>query len=470
MVASRCLCLALSLVQAGIIFRALGVEGSGQYGFALNYPALFCIFATLGIHRLLIRDIAREPAIAWAYVWTSAVVMLILSLATTAVVMLSMAFIEPDPVTRRAVFMSSLSVVVLYALQRPFESLLMARERMVWIAGVNLLSGMARLAGTWYALRLDPSSVSAHAGIAAGNLAGLAALVAVSIAIGGWERPRFKPALAWKQIVESNAFTMAALLSMIYFKADMALLKWLDGETAAGIYTAAQRVTEPMLMIASIWGTAVFPALCRLSVNAHENYTRLMHASARLALLLAFPMGFGVAALAGPVIGLLTGARTGGFTESVTVLQTLCIITPAFYLNGVGQEFLYSNHRNGYVVGAYFAGCIASVAANLLLIPRYGAMGAAWAAVIANYLISAIFIHGMRQDYRDMRLVTMTIKTLAACTVMAAVAYALAGHSLVLAIAAGAALYAVLQITFRTLLPEERELAVRLGRMLLGRD
>ncbi|HOT50842.1 MAG TPA: oligosaccharide flippase family protein, partial [Candidatus Hydrogenedentes bacterium] len=198
MVSSRCLCLALSLVQAGIIFRALGVEGSGQYGFALNYPALFCIFATLGIHRLLIRDIAREPSIAWTHVWTSSVVMLILSLATTAGVMLSMAFIEPDPVTRRAVFMSSLSVVVLYALQRPFESLLMARERMVWIAGVNLLSGVARLTGTWYALRLAPSSVSAHAGIAAGNLVGLAAIVAVSIAVGGWERPRFGPALAWR--------------------------------------------------------------------------------------------------------------------------------------------------------------------------------------------------------------------------------------------------------------------------------
>lgn len=469
MVSSRCLCLALSLVQAGIIFRALGVEGSGQYGFALNYPALFCIFATLGIHRLLIRDIAREPSIAWTHVWTSSVVMLILSLATTAGVMLSMAFIEPDPVTRRAVFMSSLSVVVLYALQRPFESLLMARERMVWIAGVNLLSGVARLTGTWYALRLAPSSVSAHAGIAAGNLVGLAAIVAVSIAVGGWERPRFGPALAWRQIVESNAFTMAALLSMIYFKSDMALLKWLDGETAAGIYTAAQRVTEPMLMIAGIWGTTVFPALCRLSVNARENYTRLMHTSARLALLLAFPMGFGIAALAGPIVGLLTGARDGGFAESVLVLQVLCIVTPAFYLNSVGQEFLYSKHRNGHVVGAYFVGCVASVAANLLLIPRYGAIGAAWSAVIANYVISAIFIYGMRQDYRDMRLFPMTVKTLAACAVMAAVAHALADHSLVLAVAAGTVLYAVLQIALWTLLPEERELVLRIGRMLMGR-
>ncbi|HOT50528.1 MAG TPA: polysaccharide biosynthesis C-terminal domain-containing protein, partial [Candidatus Hydrogenedentes bacterium] len=190
---------------------------------------------------------------------------------------------------------------------------------------------------------------------------------------------------------------------------------------------------------------------------------------ARLALLLAFPMGFGIAALAGPIVGLLTGARDGGFAESVLVLQVLCIVTPAFYLNSVGQEFLYSKHRNGHVVGAYFVGCVASVAANLLLIPRYGAMGAAWSAVIANYVISAIFIYGMRQDYRDMRLFPMTVKTLAACAVMAAVAHALADHSLVLAVAAGTVLYAVLQMALWTLLPEERELVLRIGRMLLGR-
>lgn len=463
MVTSRFLCLALSLVQSGIIFRALGVEGSGQYGFALNYPALFCIFATLGIHRLLMRDIARDPSIAWTYVWTATGVMLMLSVVVTGGVMASMTAIEPNPVTRQAVFMSSLSVVVLYALQRPFESLLMARERMFSIACVNVVGAIARLAGTCCALRLAPTSVGAHAGIAAGNLVALAAIMFASIALTGWERPHFKPSLAWKQVVESNAFTVAALLSMIYFKADMSLLKWLNGDTATGIYTATQRVTEPLLMIAGIWGTTVFPALCRLSVTERDNYTRVMHTSARLALMVAFPMAFGIGALAQPIIVLLTGAGDGGFSESVTVLRVLCIVTPSFYLNSVSQEFLYANHRNWAVVKAYFVGCVVDVALNLFLIPRFGAMGAAMAAVVANYTISAIFVHNMLQDFRAMRLLGMTFKTLIACTVMGIVAYQLSGVSLVLAVAAGALVYVVLQAFLGTLLPDERGLVVRLA-------
>ncbi len=463
LIVSRFLCLALSLVQLGIIFRALGVQGSGQFGYALNYPALFTVFATFGIQRLLVRDIARDPRVAWTYVWTATGVIALLAAAVFAVIAGSIHVIESDPTVRNAVMMATISVIVLWALQSPFEALLTARERMVSLAAVQFAAGAMRLAGTYAALRLSASSAMAHAGIAAGNLAGFALCVAVTVALVGWERPHFKPSLALAQVRESVPFTVAALFSMVYFKSDMSILTWMRGEHAAGIYTWAQRIMEPLLMIAGIWGTAVFPALCRFSVNAPDHYTRLKKTSARLALLIAFPMGFGVAALAHPIVALLTGATGEDARAAEYVLQLLCIVTPFFYLNGVAQEFLYSAHRNWFVVTAYGVAALLSVTGNLILIPRWGVPGVACTAVVANAFISVLFVQGMRAEYGAMRLVSLTSKTVAACLVMALAVRWMAPYSLVASIAAGAVIYVALQAALRTLAGEERELVLRMA-------
>ena len=464
LVASRFLCLTLSVVQVGIIFRALGREGSGQWGYALNYPALFTVFATLGIQRLLVRDIARNPAIAWTRVWTAAGVVAVLSTVVTGAVMLSVLAIEESPVVRAAVFASSLSVIVLWALQRPFEGLLVAREQMAIIAVVNIVAGAVRLGSVYLAMRQGPTSASAHAAIAVGNSVGFVLMAGAAIVAAGWKRPTFQLSLALSQIRECLPFTVAALFSMIYFKSDISLLKWLTGEAATGVYTLPQRVMEPLLMIAGIWGTAVFPALCRFSVTAPGNYDRLMRTSARLALMVAFPMGVGIAVLSGSVVGLLSGERAGEFAESVLVLRILCVVVPMFYLNGVGQEFLYASHRNWVVARTYGLAALVSVGVNLLLIPRVGPAGAACTAIAANLCVSMLFVREMRSDYGAMGLIPLVTKTLVACAIMAAVTFALEEVSLALSVVVGGGVYVALQAGLRTLTPEEHGIVMSLLR------
>jgi O-antigen/teichoic acid export membrane protein len=355
--------------------------------------------------------------------------------------------------------MAALSVIVLWALQSPFEALLTARERMVSIAVVNLVAGVARLACTYLALRLAPTSVMAHGGIAVGNLLGFLLCIGVTISLTGWERPHFRPGLALRQVRESLPFSLAALFSLIYFKSDMSILKWLQGETAAGVYTWAQRLMEPLLMIAGIWGTAVFPALCRFSVTAPENYARLKKTSARLALLIAFPMAFGIAFLAEPIVALLTGATGETIAQSVFVLRVLCGVVPFFYINGVAQEFLYSSHHNWFVVASYGMASMVSVAGNLLLIPWLGVPAVAYTAVAANLIISVLFVGKMQSEYGTMGLISLVVKTVIACFVMGFAAYWLSGASLLPAIVVGVLVYAALQWALRTLTPEERRLA-----------
>jgi O-antigen/teichoic acid export membrane protein len=294
-------------------------------------------------------------------------------------------------------------------------------------------------------------------------------MVAAAIAVAGWERPRLRLSLVFAQIRETIPFSFSIFFSMIYFMSDMAILKWRLGETAAGVYTPAQRIIEPLLMVAGIWGTAVFPALCRFSVNDPDAYTRLKKTSARLALLVAFPIGFGIAFLAEPIMALLTGESPGDIAETVFVLRLLCVVTPFFYFNAVGQEFLYSAHRNWFVAGSYGCAAVISVTMNVLFIPRWGVPAVAVTAIAANLCVSAAFVWGMQHEYGAMGLIPLVARTMLACAVMGLAACFLAPVSLVLAVGVGGLVYVCLQLALRTLTPEERRLMLLMAQSPLRR-
>jgi len=448
--------MALSFVQMGIIIRALGQEGFGQFTFALNFPALFAVFATLGIQRLLVRDISRNPAIAWRYAWTALAVVVALAGGVQVLVSIAALFVHGDPVTQRAVMLASLSVVFLWAVQTPFEALITARERMGLLSGVYMLGAVLKLASVYFVMQYAPSSAAAHGAIAASNLIALLACIAVTIAVAGIERPSFEFRLAIEQIRECIPFTAAMLCSQIYFKSDVTVLTLLRGEADAGLYGPVQRVVEPIIMIAGIWGTVVFPALCRLSIDAPERYARLKRTTIRLALIVAFPMAVGLALIAEPIIRLLAGAEFDDFVPSVRLLQFMVIIVPAFYLNGIGQEFFYAAHRNWFVVRAYAMAAVINFGLNLLLIPTMGVWALPIAAIAANFAISTLFVFGLQEEFGNMRLIALVSKTLAACGVMAAVVLLVAPVSLLAGIALGAGAYALVQHALRVLEPDER--------------
>lgn len=470
LVVSRFVCLGLSLVQAGIIFHTLSLAGRGQFSFALNYASLFTVFATLGIQRLLVRDISRDYTIAWSYVWTATALVACLSGAVYGAIAGSVFLLGESAAVQWAVLMAALSVVVLWALERPFEAVLMARERMVLVAVVNFVAGILKLLSVYVVMRYTATSAAAHAAIALGNLAGFVFFACAAFYVGGWEWPRIRFSLAVAQVRECFPYMVAMIFSLVYFKSDIAILKWLvermsgagAGEEAAGVYGPVLRVTEPILMIASIWGTAVFPALCRLSATASENYARLRKTSVRMALLTAFPMAVGLAFLAAPIMGLMTGDSSEQLVTSVLVLRMLCVVVPFFYLNGVGQEILYATHRNWFVVRCYGLAAAVSVLGNLIAIPLLGVPGVAVAAILANSAVSVLFIWGMQSECGEMGLVSLVCKTAVACLAMGFAAYGLERISLAAGVAVGAAVYVFLQTLLRTLTPMERDLVRRM--------
>jgi O-antigen/teichoic acid export membrane protein len=461
MLISRVLTMVLGFVQTAIILRELEVESVGRYGYALGFTSLFTVFATFGIHRLVVRDVSRDHQSAWSITWSAEAVVAFLNVVLFAVLAGVAYLIEDDPLTRNAVLSAGLWVVVLYALQRPLEGLLMALERMDLVAGIVVAGGILRLGAVYVALKYQQTAAAAHLGISGGNLLALLMLLAVCLSLVRTKhaRPRFSMGIA--QLRECLPFLASALASIIYFKSDISILKFLAGVEAAGIYMPVLRVFEPIAMIAGLWGTTIFPSLCRLSHESEELYARLQHASLRLGLIIAFFVATGLAAFAEPVIALLAGENAGDYGQSVLVMQWMAVVIPFFYFNSVVQEFLYSKNLSWSVSKCYWIAAAISLSLNILLVPMLGVWAMPLTAICANAAITILFSYSLRLQLHRMGLTHLILKSALSCGAMAAAAFYLMPYTLLGAIAASSVVYAVLQLALGAVNPEERRLLIQ---------
>lgn len=181
---------------------------------------------------------------------------------------------------------------------------------------------------------------------------------------------------------------LSQLLDLLLLRIDVYLIQHLTPaatmERDLGIYQAAVRVAELLLMVPSTLNAVLFA-----KAAAREDVALMALRSAKLALWIGL---FGLAAMAligQPLLVLFFGSRfAGSFAPCLWVLSG-CV---AWCFSGPLAGTLQG--AAGYprsVMLAQATALLSNVLANLYLLPRYGVVGAAAATTLA-YLVSAAFI------------------------------------------------------------------------------
>ena len=169
-------------------------------------------------------------------------------------------------------------------------------------------------------------------------------------------------------------------LTVVLSSTDRFVLDAYLGEAAVGAYHASYSIANRTLDVLFLWlGTAGQPALVmalerggvdRLKIAAREQLSTF--------LLVGLPAAAGVALVARPLSEMLIGEELRTAAASVTpwiALSALLFGLTAYYF---GQAFtLGKKTRRLLIAMAVPAGL--NVVLNLILVPRFGVMGAAWA-------------------------------------------------------------------------------------------
>ena len=384
-------------VEVGVQ-NAVGNEMYGFYFSILNLSYILNILLDLGITNFNTRNIAQHPQLITKHlsgILGIKVALLGLYLVVTFSVGALMGYgSEEFRLLAWLTLCQFLSSLILY-LRSNFEGLLLFkwdslfsvldRVLMIFICGC-LLWGPLREGFNIYWF--------VYAQVAAYGLTALLAFVVIA------RKARFSifnfhlsPAFFLVILKKSAPFALLVLLMASYNRIDPILLRRLAGDADAGVYAGAFRLLDALTAVAylvSVPLLPVFSKLCKEIKPASANYNLLSINSqlADIVRLVFWPMmlfAVGVSVVcnlwAEPIMQLL---YHGNFAPYVPVFRVVIFgIVPISITYIFGTLLTAGGHLRQLNLFAATT-LVLNVVVNLLLIPRFGATGSAWASLTAQ--------------------------------------------------------------------------------------
>lgn len=183
----------------------------------------------------------------------------------------------------------------------------------------------------------------------------------------------------------------------IYKYIDKIMLGAIRDVSEVGIFEAAEKITNiPVCFIAAI-GTVMLPRISNmLGSNDTKTINRYNILSLNLVIFLASGMTFGLIGISDVFIPLFYGES---FSDSSIVLNYLspCIIFVS-WANVIRTQYLLPYRKDVVFCISVIAGAIINVISNIILIERYGGVGAAIGTLIAEITVCVVQSLVARKD------------------------------------------------------------------------
>lgn len=374
--------------MALVIFaaRMLGTEGWGAFSYALSLGSLLMLFSDAGLTPLIIREAVQEKEGYRSFISTALgikSVMTILSTLLVVVVGPHLSHIESAgslfPFIAAILFFDVVRDLG-FTLNRPTDR--MEREMTA-----KTLMSIATLGLGFAFFTVTPTPVSLALAYTGGGAIGAIAIWAI---IRTDVRRYFGPikqemirhvlGLAWP-------LALVTVFGQLLANIDVYMLGiWRDaGEI--GLYTSAQRIQIFTLIIPTMIATSVFSVFSRRIESDAKGFAFALKKTLGAVMLVALPISAGGILLAPKLITLFFGAA---YVAAAPMLSVLMLMLLAAFPLLVLSNAVVAQDKQRTLALSHIAGIGANIALNWILIPRYGAIGAAVATLVSTSLITSI--------------------------------------------------------------------------------
>ena len=360
-----------------IIGRNLGENGLGIYATALAWIAPITLIAEFGLSTLLTRELATNPQATRSLVNTAIRIRFWMGTGLSIGLMLAAPFLSEE---RLIVMGIQLSAVLIWVqpLFSTYTSVFRARQAMLPVALLNLGMLLVQVILTWLLLR-QAQDVE---GVFIINSATSVLQLFAAWLIYRW---RFRAGKAdFTQAIplmrQALPFAIAAVLATLHMRLNILWLEQVWSSAETGYYAAASRIPEVARLASIAFFDAAFPMLVSLAGNERlvSQYLRRM-----LVGLSAAGLTFAITTgIAGPFVMLfLFGEAFSNAIEPMIILSWAII---PLLIRSTLTFYGYVQRDEAFVNSTVFIALFGRLLFCALLIPPYGASGAALAHLAAE--------------------------------------------------------------------------------------
>jgi O-antigen/teichoic acid export membrane protein len=380
-VVTRVLNLALGVIVTALVARALGEAGFGQWSTILVVVQLAAYFTSFGVESVVVREATADPGREDQWLGALLVLRTLLSLPAILVGLVVVLLVQEST--------AMLAAGVVLLAQTPFNigaSLRVVHQLRVrnWVPMVVLtLNSVLWGAAVVVIYLLD------------GGLVPLAVAMTVTGALTATVQALAALRIARPALLPSREATMrlarvglpvglSGLLVMAYARVDQLIVFVIAGSVEAGLYGAEYRIVEQAHLVPVSLMTTLMPILAAAWGRDRERMLRISGVAAEY-LAIGSLGGLAVAiAVAEPLTVLLYGGEFADAAPALPVLAGAFVFICFGYLTG-NLLLIAGLQRRLVVVGSI--GLVVNVAGNLLLVPVWGFMGAAWMTLLTEAVV-----------------------------------------------------------------------------------
>jgi O-antigen/teichoic acid export membrane protein len=398
------------LLITPVITRRVGPVGFGTIDLLTTVLTLASVAAVLGMDSGLARSFfdyeTHDHEERRIIVRTAFVTVFALSAALAIALAVGSLFFAEVLDTKNPSTATIWAIVMAFALLPFSNAVLMARQvfrlerrRGVYVT-VTFLQAVVGVGGAVALILVGAGPAGYFGGLTLGALAALAVCFATSSFAGRGEsvaRAHLSNMLRY-----GLPLVPAALATWVTFAIDRTLLAGISGLFAVGYYALASKIAAPLFLALNAFAVAWMPFI--LAQPAHRQAE--LRARALTAVSSAVGIGYILVLLLAPQLIHIFGGDD--FDRSLEAVPGIALGWLAWGVAFVlATEFMISRRTKVIAVGTLIAAGV-NVILNLILIPSFGFVGAAWASAATFALLAAIYFVVERRSspapYRWVRL------------------------------------------------------------------
>lgn len=366
--------------------NAVGHEAYGMYFTFLNLVYIFQLLTDLGTYNFTLSELPKERE-RFAYYFSNIATTRLVLGGVFFLTMVGVGFLfgywQEDPLLFSIIVFNILLVTSMQYIRGNIAGL---GQYFIdtWLSALDKVLMLGILV---YLLYIQKGSTITIYGFAWAQMAayGIALFVALAVLSRhiSWERPSLQAirTLMKRAIPYAGLIALMALSTRI----DPIMIEriMVDGFEQAGLYASAYRLFDAMTMLTVLFGALLLPMFAEL-YDRREGRTVLFYGAFRLLTGLSVVLALTVIVLRDEVMTIYDETTT-------SAIQTLGILCIAFVAKGslYVTSTLLTAHRAFRSLYVVFLSAIAcNFLLNLVLIPRYGIVGAA-VSTMATQVLSA---------------------------------------------------------------------------------
>ncbi|MFL5807778.1 MAG: flippase [Roseiflexaceae bacterium] len=383
-IAAEVLARAANTVFFILLARYIGEAEAGRYSLGFVFSALLLPFALGGFDQLLIRESARDHALAPRLLGN------LLIVRAAGLLLCYLGLLGWLVVDRGYDAQTRLVVAILAATCVPeglidlYQGYLFAFERAGYITLIGAVTGGLKLAAGLIALALGSGAVGAAIVVLITSIASLilhGAVVAQRIGAPRW---KLEWSLLLRYLGPAASFCLIAIFMTLDGLQDTLLLSRNYGPITVGVYAAATNMLSILSILPQGLRQAILPVMTKMYMQGPDSAVRLVGQSLRIVLVVALLIALSATLMSEYVLNLLYHGRFAAATPVLIILVwafvfTCCAIPSARLIVVVGRQSVF--------LPATFISMLLNLGLNLFLQPRIGVQGAALARLASAVLL-----------------------------------------------------------------------------------